>query len=140
MRNYLLLAAAGLLSLTTSVRLPAEKPKPDLWILSGQSNACGRAKLPGPEPHPLATMFDADRGEYVVAQDPLPQMGTTGVGPWVAAAQQVAAELNVPIRMCGFASGGKSIAFWHPGQPGHRGGAVYCTCNQGIGGWLCDSF
>lgn len=92
-----------------------------LWILSGQSNACGRAKLPGPLPDERVKMYAPNLKKFVVAQDPLPNMGTVGVGPWVAAAQQVAKHQKTEIRMCGFASGGKPISFWHPGQPGYKG-------------------
>ncbi len=92
-----------------------------LWILSGQSNACGRAKLPGPQPNEQVKMYAPNLKKFVVAQDPLPHMGTAGVGPWVAAAQQVAKEQKIEIRMCGFASGGKPISYWHPGQPGYQG-------------------
>ncbi len=98
-----------------------EKQKSALWILSGQSNACGRARLPGPAPDERITMYDPNLRKFVVAQDPLPSMGTVGVGPWVAAARQVVQEEKTTIRMCGFASGGKPISFWHPGEPGHRG-------------------
>lgn len=93
---------------------------PNLWILSGQSNACGRAKLPGPEPDQRVMMFDPEANQFVVAQDPLPGMGTTGTGPWVAAAQKVA-QAGLEISMLGFASGGKPISFWHPGHPGYEG-------------------
>lgn len=93
---------------------------PHLWILSGQSNACGRAKLPGPPADERVAMFNPETGEFVVAQDPLPGMGTTGTGPWVAAAQTVA-PLAGDILMLGFASGGKPISYWHPGNPGHVG-------------------
>jgi hypothetical protein len=91
------------------------------WILSGQSNACGRAKLPGPKPHSQVTMWDLEQGAFVQAEDPLPNMGTTGTGPWIVAANLVAEQSGEPLRLCGFASGGKPIAFWHPGQPGHQG-------------------
>ncbi len=113
----------GLLVLVTLTPGFADKAEAagELWILSGQSNACGRAKLPGPEPNALVTMFDPRKADFVTAQDPLPHMGTTGTGPWVAAAQLVATELKSPVRMCGFASGGKPIGYWHPGQPGHKG-------------------
>ena len=110
-----------LLLISTCSPAAAQQAKVDLWILSGQSNACGRAKLPGPEPDSRVTMFDPQQAKFVTAQDPLPHMGTTGTGPWVAAAQTVAAESGTPIRMCGFASGGKPIAYWYPGQPGHGG-------------------
>lgn len=94
--------------------------KPNLWILSGQSNACGRAKLPGPKADSRVTHFDPSVGKFVVAQDPLPGMGTTGVGPWVAAAQEVARG-GIEVRTLGFASGGKPIQFWDPGKPGDKG-------------------
>ena len=120
-RKHLLSFVALIVLLTVSARLIAVEPEGDLWILSGQSNACGRGLLPGPDPQPRALMFDKTVGKFVTAEDPLPGMLTTGVGPWVAAAQLVAAELNLPVRMCGYANGGKSIVFWHPGQPGYKG-------------------
>ncbi len=92
----------------------------NLWILSGQSNACGRAKLPGPKADLRAQHFNPVTMEFAPAQDPLPGMGTTGVGPWVAAAQHVA-KAGVEVKTVGFASGGKPISYWHPGQPGHKG-------------------
>jgi carbohydrate esterase-like sialic acid-specific acetylesterase len=119
-RNLVSFAAATVLLISPAWLIAAE-PEADLWILSGQSNACGRGQLPGPQPHPQVLMFDKTLGKFVTAEDPLPGMGSTGAGPWVAAAQLVAAELNLPIRICGYASGGKPIAYWHPGQPGHKG-------------------
>lgn len=120
-RRHFLPLASLTLQLTASAWLMAAEPEADLWILSGQSNACGRAKLPGPEPDPRVTAFAPDQNDFVTAKDPLPNMGTVGVGPWVAAANLVAAESERPVRLCGFASGGKPIAYWHPGQPGHKG-------------------
>ena len=120
-RRRLLSFAAVTVLLTMSAGLIAAESDVDLWILSGQSNACGRGLLPGPEPHPQALMFDATLGKFVTAEDPLPGMGTTGAGPWVAAASLVAAESGLPVRMCGYASGGKPISYWHPGQPGYQG-------------------
>ncbi len=110
------------LALFCSSSASAADPEPvaNLWILSGQSNACGRAKLPGPKPDPRATMYDPASGQFVVAQDPLPGMGTSGVGPWVAAAQTVASG-GPEIKMVGFASGGKPISYWNPGKPGDSG-------------------
>ncbi|MEO1998850.1 MAG: sialate O-acetylesterase [Planctomycetaceae bacterium] len=113
--------AVLLLELAVVACLPAAEPRGDLWILSGQSNACGRAKLPGPDASPRVTIFDPQQKRFVVAQDPLPHMGTVGTGPWVAAAKHVSAAAEQPVRMCGFASGGKPIAFWHVGQPGYKG-------------------
>lgn len=119
--RYLVFCLLPLLIAGRSSGAAPPEAKADLWILSGQSNACGRAKLPGPESHPQVTMYDPKQDRFVTAQDPLPHMGTEGTGPWVAAAIGVAEGSGVPIGMCGFASGGKPIAFWHPGQPGHQG-------------------
>lgn len=113
--RYLLCLTTLLVSATANA-----DDNPQLWILSGQSNACGRAKLPGPAADERVTMFDPKTGEFVVAQDPLPGMGTTGTGPWVAAAQAVA-PLAGDITMLGYANGGKPISFWHPGKPGYVG-------------------
>ncbi len=125
MRTILILSVVLIQSILCT-SLIAKEPVTDkqnkaTWILSGQSNACGRAKLPGPLANELVTMFDPAQQKFIVAQDPLPYMGTAGVGPWVAAAQQVVKEQKTEIQMCGFASGGKPISFWHPGQPGHKG-------------------
>ena len=93
---------------------------PDLLILSGQSNACGRAKLPGPEPDKRVLHWNPKTSDFDVAQDPLPGMGTTGAGPWVAAGQELARG-GIDVKMVGFASGDKPISYWHPGQPGAKG-------------------
>ncbi|MBL4884990.1 MAG: hypothetical protein JKY95_10710 [Planctomycetaceae bacterium] len=124
--RFFLLIPVAVLQTFVSTSLMAQTPvinktKTGLWILSGQSNACGRAKLPGPMPDARVTMYDPAQKKFVIAQDPLPFMGTSGAGAWVAAAQQVVSEHETQIRMCGFASGGKPISFWHPGEPGHRG-------------------
>jgi hypothetical protein len=103
--------------MTAAVR--AEEPH-DLWLLSGQSNACGRAKLPGPGPDERVQMFDTEKARFVVAQDPLPGMNTKGMGPWVAAGQAVAHQ-GIAVQMVGYAMGGQPISFWHRGQPGDLG-------------------
>ncbi|MHC4185564.1 MAG: hypothetical protein ACYSR4_06490, partial [Planctomycetota bacterium] len=36
----------------------------NLWILSGQSNACGRGELPGPKPIDQVRMFAVDEGRH----------------------------------------------------------------------------
>ena len=66
----------------------------NLWILSGQSNACGRGALPGPKGVAEVRMFAVDEGrhdpgpgQWETAQDPLPGMETWGVSAWVAAGQ-----------------------------------------------------
>ena len=98
----------------------------NLWILSGQSNACGRGLLPGPKPMNEVRMFAPDEGrhnpgpgEWVTAEDPLPGMETRGVSAWVTAAQAVAKKGH-KIDMLGYALGARPISYWAPGSEGER--------------------
>ena len=98
----------------------------NLWILSGQSNACGRGSLPGPKAIDKVRMFAPDEGrhdpgpgEWVNAEDPLPGMETWGVSAWVTAAQAVA-QKGHKIDMLGYALGAQPISHWAPGSEGER--------------------
>jgi len=93
--------------------------RPELWILSGQSNACGAAKLPGFESSPRVKIYDPASRKWVPAQDPLPGMGSRGVGPWHAAALEVAKE-KINVALTGYAAGGRPIAFWDVDRGGWR--------------------
>ena len=125
-----------LTAITPALQIISSADTTDLWILSGQSNACGRAKLPGPEPIERVLHWNPTTSEFAVAQDPLPGMGTEGTGPWVAAAQE-AARGGVPVKMVGFASGGKPISYWHPGQSGDKGLMLrIAKAGQGAGVFL----
>jgi hypothetical protein len=86
---------------------------PDLWILSGQSNACGRGRLPGLPASPAVEVFNPGGGTWMPAVDPLPGMGTQGVGPWQAAAVEYAALARRHVRLAGAARGGSSIELWN---------------------------
>jgi len=98
----------------------------NLWILSGQSNACGRGLLPGPKAVDKVRMFAPDEGrfdpgpgEFVTAEDPLPGMETRGVSAWVTAAQAVA-QKGHKIDMLGYALGAQPISHWACGSAGER--------------------
>lgn len=101
--------------------------KIETWIISGQSNAVGAGKLPGPEPDPRVMMYDVlsrdeirSTGKWSIAQDPMESMmGSKGVGPWVSAAQEVVKQADASIRLVGSAWFGKPIQFWNPGEHGH---------------------
>ncbi|MHC4335397.1 MAG: sialate O-acetylesterase [Planctomycetota bacterium] len=89
----------------------------NLWILSGQSNACGRGALPGPKGIDAVRMFAVDEGrhdpgpgQWETAEDPLPGMETWGVSAWVTA----------KIDMLGYALGAQQISHWDPGNEGER--------------------
>jgi hypothetical protein len=125
------LAPIVLLAFTT-LNILAEQGKPDVWIISGQSNACGRAELPGYDPNPLVQMFDGRK--WVEAKEPLPLNGT--VGPWLAAAVEVA-KAGIPVRLCGFANGGMPISYWDDDQQGWKSlSANVKACGEGAGVFL----
>ena len=105
-----LLAAAPLFA--AEPRRPATAGH-DLWILSGQSNACGRGRPPGPPPSAAVEAFNPADGKWIPAVDPLPGMGTQGVGPWQAAAAEYATLTARPVRLAGAARGGSSIELWN---------------------------
>lgn len=110
----------------------AGEPPSDTWIISGQSNACGRAALPGYESHPNARMFAG--GKWVEAAEPLPLGGT--VGPWLAAAAETA-KAGVGVRICGWASGGQPIKIWEEGGGGWQGlSASVRAAGKGAGVFL----
>ncbi len=106
-----LLAAATLLGL--EARSTANGAR-DLWILSGQSNACGRGRPPGLPPSPAVQAFNPGDGKWIPAVDPLPGMGSQGVGPWQAAAIEYASLTKREVRLAGSARGGSKIELWNP--------------------------
>ena len=85
MKGFFLIPLATLL--LTVAQVLAASGEEALWIVSGQSNACGRAKLIEFAADSRVTMFNPDTGQFAVAQDPLPGMNTKGMGPWVVAGQ-----------------------------------------------------
>ena len=91
----------------------AEAPSRDIWVISGQSNACGRGKLPGPSPETRIRAFDHKTGDWVTAKDPLPGLATSGVGPWVFAANEVIREKKIAVDMSLIGIGGHVIGFWN---------------------------
>lgn len=86
----------------------------DIWILSGQSNASGRGRPPGLPLNSAVEAFDPNDGKWIPARDPLPGMGTGGVGPWQAAAVEYAALTSRKVRLAGSARGGSAIELWNP--------------------------
>lgn len=88
----------------------------DVWIVSGQSNACGRAPAPGYEEHALVQMSAGNK--WVPAKEPLPLGGS--VGPWLAAAVETAKASGFGIKITGWASGGQPITIWEESGSGWR--------------------
>ncbi|MCZ7648651.1 MAG: sialate O-acetylesterase [Planctomycetota bacterium] len=100
-----------------ALALQAGEPAADTWIVSGQSNACGRAPLPGYDEHPQVQMFAG--GKWAPAKEPLPLGGR--VGPWLAAAVETAKASGFGMKLTGWAQGGQPIGIWDEGGTGWRG-------------------
>ena len=122
--NYFSIAVVSLVLLVLNFACTSNRS--NLWILSGQSNACGRGLLPGPKAIDKVRMFAVDEGrhdpgpgQWVTAEDPLPGMETWGVSAWVTAAQAVA-QKGHKIDMLGYALGAQQISHWAPGSVGER--------------------
>jgi len=124
----------------------------DTWILSGQSNACGRGQGPGNDPNPLVQMFNGK--SWVEAKEPLANMGAqdNSVGPWHTAALDVA-KANLPVHLAGWASGGQPISIWDEKGAGWlglaaaikgAGGGQVFLWYQGesdtVGGMKCEEY
>jgi len=115
-RTAIIIMAAATLAAAAQA---AEEPQGETWMLSGQSNACGRGKHPGLDPNPLVTVFDLQKAAWVPAKDPLPGMRTEWIGPWQAAAVGVAGRTGQLVRLVGAARGGTPAVEWNPGKSMH---------------------
>ena len=108
------LALAGAAGALAAAEEPAANDAGrDLWIVSGQSNACGRGLPPGLPADAAVEAFDPGKGTWGPALDPLPGMGTGGVGPWQAAAMEYARLTKRRVRLAGSARGGSKIELWN---------------------------
>jgi len=116
-RKLVLALAAGVLA--AGAAFAGEEPA-ETWVLSGQSNACGRGALPALPANPLVEAFDPKAGKWAPAQDPLPNMGTDRLGPWHAAALEVAARTGTRLHLAGFAEGGQPISYFKSTAPGGK--------------------
>ncbi len=126
-----------------------EKAEPEVWIISGQSNACGGGELPGCAPNPRVQMWYEHR--WVQAQEPLFLGGTHwggiqktdpkgllegGVGPWMTAANDIS-KAGIAVRLCGHALGGQPISYWNDDEPGWRNlSKCIHECGEGAGVFL----
>ncbi|MBI3830484.1 MAG: hypothetical protein HY291_13270 [Planctomycetes bacterium] len=107
--TWLLPLFMGLMFRASAAEAPAET-----WVLSGQSNACGRGALPGPDADPRVKMWNGK--QFVEAKEPLAGMNGQ-VGPWHAAATDVA-KAGIPVNLAGFAQGGMPIDYWDDKKAG----------------------
>jgi hypothetical protein len=89
------------------------------WILSGQSNACGRAEGIGVDPSARVLMLEPQSGSWHVAREPLLNMnGSLGSFHSAATAYSMRRSDRTVVRLAGYARGNRSISFWDAGAEG----------------------
>lgn len=131
MRGLVISLTVGLYCLSVSAAEPQ-----DVWVISGQSNAIGKGKLPGPPADPRVQVYDLQKNTWITAQDPLAIMGSIGTGPWVPAGQEVA-KAGIGIRLIGANGDGVPISYWDEDKGTFKSlAAIIKKCGQGAGVFL----
>ncbi|MBI4664346.1 MAG: sialate O-acetylesterase [Verrucomicrobia bacterium] len=103
----------------------------DLWILAGQSNMVGRAKIdPAHQTDPLVRML-ALNGVWQLATHPLHEQVTPpgatrpGTGPGLDFAREMVRKFKVPIGLLPCAKGGTSMEQWSPALAAQGPASLY---------------
>lgn len=103
----------------------------DLWVLAGQSNMVGRAKVdPAHKTDPLVRML-ALNGVWQLATHPLHEQVTApgatrpGTGPGLDFAREMVRKFKVPIGLLPCAKGGTSMAQWSPSLAAQGSASLY---------------
>ncbi len=105
----------------------------DLWILAGQSNMVGRARIEEPYPRDPRVRLFSLQGEWQLAAHPLheeplpPGVTRPGHGPGLEFGRELARTLSVPIGLIACAKGGTSMAQWSPDAGGSGRNALYAN-------------
>ena len=103
----------------------------DLWILAGQSNMVGRAKIEGSYARDPRVRMLSLGGVWQLATHPLhaqltpPGVTRPGYGPGLEFGRTLAEALDVPIGLLICAKGGTSLEQWSPDLPGKESPSLY---------------
>lgn len=105
----------------------------DLWILAGQSNMVGRARIEEPYPRDSRVRMFSLGGVWQLATHPLheeplpPGVTRPGHGPGLEFGRELARVLGVPIGLLPCAKGGTSMTQWSPDARGAGRAALYAN-------------
>lgn len=105
----------------------------DLWILAGQSNMVGRARIEEPYPRDPRVRLFSLQGAWQPATHPLheeplpPGVTRPGHGPGLEFARALVAATGVPIGLIACAKGGTSMDQWSPDAGGTGRNALYAN-------------
>jgi len=105
----------------------------DLWILAGQSNMVGRARIEEPYPRDPRVRLFTLQGAWQPATHPLheeplpPGVTRPGHGPGLEFARTLVAATGVPIGLIACAKGGTSMDQWSPDAGGTGRNALYAN-------------
>jgi sialate O-acetylesterase len=86
----------------------------ELWVLAGQSNMVGRARIdPSYSKDPRVRMYSVD-GRWQLGAHPLHEPDRPGAGPGLEFAKERVRQTGVPIGLVPCAKGGTSMDQWSP--------------------------
>jgi sialate O-acetylesterase len=105
----------------------------DLWVLAGQSNMVGRARIEEPYVRDPRVRMLSLAGAWQPAAHPLhdeplpPGVTRPGYGPGLEFGREMSRALDVPIGLLPCAKGGTSMAQWSPDAGGTGRNALYAN-------------
>lgn len=105
----------------------------DLWVLAGQSNMVGRARIEEPYARDPRVRLFTLQGAWQLATHPLheeplpPGVTRPGHGPGLEFARTLVEANNVPIGLIACAKGGTSMDQWSPDAGGTGRNALYAN-------------
>lgn len=94
----------------------------DIWVLAGQSNMVGRARLDAPEPPDERVHMQLPEGGWALAREPLherkdgPDGEAIGAGSGLTFAKEMVRRTGVPIGLIPCAKGGTNLTQWDPAK------------------------
>ena len=97
----------------------------DLWVLAGQSNMVGRARIdPSYTKDPRVRMFSVE-GVWQLGAHPLHEPARPGAGPGLEFAKEMVRRTGVPIGLVPCARGGTSMDQWSPALAAQGPASLY---------------